>query len=179
MGKCPSRRNCTGVDRELLIAHGVPSERLEHHYGSEKMRLEHCICDERGTIPDQWQECEKYASIPIDSPIEIAKKENCNMKIGIVIGVVIGIIMGILGIIEREESIAIIGFIICPIYGIGISSISVTINAIEDFIESLFGGTGCLITILLWLFAMPYLFGFGVISIVGIVRYFKRRHLLQ
>ena len=69
MGKCPLKNKCTGVSRDLLHAHGVDYERLETHYGSERMRFEHIMCKGKGASADEWMHCAKYdpveaASVP-------------------------------------------------------------------------------------------------------------------
>jgi len=133
--------------------------------GSAKYSQTHHYCHSR----NGWNDCPVLDRSKIPLPMEIAKKEQRNMIIGIVIGIVIGFITGISGGI----GVGFLGVIIGAIYGIGFSSISETFDALDDF----FGRNGCL-SVILFLFVMPFLVGFGITSIVGIVRYFKRKQLL-
>ena len=151
----------------------------------------HYMCRGKGTQLNGWKNCTKYYEI---DPIDIAKKEHRNMKIGIAIGIVIGLLslieyksvnqpelIGATGTIGRIGVIRVIMgvltyFGICAFYGIGLASISVTVYAIQD----LFDDMGCSIpSIILYLFVLSCLVVFGVTSIVGIVRYFKRRRLFK
>jgi hypothetical protein len=164
MGKCPLYSKCTStVDGSLF---DNPADRF---------RYEHDICKGRGDPPDQWLNCVKYEPTEVPDEVTVAKKEDRNMKIGIVIGFIAGLVLWIL-------NGAFLFLIFFTIYGIGFSSITVTVNAIEEFIEKLIGDTGhigCL-PILLYVFVAPFIACWlPVTSIVGIVRHIKRRDLLK
>ena len=146
--------------------------------GKDKYAIAHTFCDTR----NNWQGCPAYSitdsssgdySETLNDPIEVAKEEDRNMKIGIVIGVSIGLIFGFL------YGEVLIGFIAGAIYGIGFSSIIVTIKPIQEFVGNLFGDSlGCILSFLLYVFVLPFLVGYLITTIVGIIRYFKRRPLL-
>ena len=130
----------------------------------------------------------------LNDRIEIAKKENHNMMIGIIIGAIIGAIIGVIaGILEgfELESIGgiIVGIGVCAIFGIGFSSIWISIKGaffwLKTFADDIFGvkfGEKLYypFRIIYYPFcAILALYAIYVSPIVGIIRYFKRRRLLR
>lgn len=188
MGKCPIRRKCTGIDKELLIKHSVSPERLEYHFGSERLEFEHFFCEGKGRIIDRWSECAKFnPNLVLEEHDPI--KENRNMKIGIYLGIIIGVILfltiedlrwydGVSGVLLGIVT----GIAVGAFYGIGFSSIWLTISSSFLFLKEWFSRLGCLGVIalcLIYYFAIPFAAIFGVFTIVGIVRYFIRRRYLK
>ena len=176
MGKCPLYGKCT-IDASLLASVGAEDK------ASERYKYDHVLCQGKGTPPNQWEGCIKYSpnSIMQETPFEIAKKEDRNMKIGILIGAFFGVLWWIkIYNLDVDGDNPFLYFIFFTIYGIGFSSISITINAIQKFIENLIGDFGCIIPVLLYVFVAPYISCLLPITlIVGIVRYFKRRPMLK
>ena len=175
MGKCPSRRNCTRVDRELLIAHGVPSERLEHHYGFEKMRFEHCMCDGKGTIPDQWLNCAKYKpkEKSDDPPPKHLRKQLLFIKVSVIIGSIAGLVFLVLGSswFYSKENQTIVS-IISPLIGLALPSLLPVLKwtwKTAKKIVSFFGGDeddlgcfGILVAAVIVYFSYAFIVVFGI-----------------